>query len=207
MVQHQPIQDPKKYSEKDYQKFEYLLLSENTDQEELEKIVMLLAHIPTKRAQDILKKFKNSERAEEVQWRDVAMDEGEAWYIWPNTDQEEKDMMALKLFHERNDRIVDLMGQEDGCKFRIKQYEIELAALRELQKEKLNKDEQEDLKHRMIALNELINMEKNKLDDLIKEISFEEKLNKKIKESIKTERYKNLEPWDISGFHFDGEGM
>ena len=48
-------------------------------------------------------------------------------------------------------------------------------------------------------------MEKNKVKAIKFEIILEEKINGKIKESIKTERYKNLESWDVASFHFDGE--
>ncbi len=205
MAEHKPIQDPKKFTEKDYQKFEYILLSENTTQEELEEIVMLLAHLPTKRAQDILKKFKQSARAEEVAWLDVAMEEGQAFYIWPQNEQEEKDLMALKLYHEKQDQIIEMMGEKDGREYQLERYRIELTALQALQKENVSSQEKEDLKYRLMALRDMIKIEENKLEEVKREIEFEEKSSQKIRESIRTKRYKNLESWDIAGFHFDGE--
>ena len=205
MTEHKDIRDPKNYSEKDYKKFEYLLFAEDTETEALEEIVMTLAHLPTKRAQDLLAKFNESERAEEVEWLEPAMDEGKSLYICPDNDEEERDMTALKLCHKNNDHIVKLMGECDVSEYQIKQYEIELEALDKLQKEKLSKDEKEDIKYRIIAINDIIRMEKDKLNETKKDIALQEKINKKIMESIKTERYKDLEPWDINGFHFDGE--
>lgn len=205
MTEHKDIQDPKNYSEKDYKKFEYLLFAEDTETEALKEIVMTLAHLPTKRAQDLLAKFNESDRAEEVEWLEPAMDEGKSLYILPDNDEEERDMTALKLYHKNNDHIVKLMGECNVSEFQIKQYEIELEALDKLQREELSKDEKEDIKYRIIAINDIIRMEKNKLNETNKDIALQEKINKKIMESIKTERYKDLEPWDIDGFHFDGE--
>ncbi|MCD4693077.1 MAG: hypothetical protein K8R79_09195 [Calditrichales bacterium] len=205
MTEHKDIQDPKNYSEKDYKKFEYLLFAEDTETEALKEIVMTLAHLPTKRAQDLLAKFNESERAEEVEWLEPAMDEGRSWYLWPDNDEEERDMTALKLYHKNEDHIVKLMCECNVSEYQIKQYEIELEALDKLQREKLSKDEKEDIKYRIIAINDIIRMEKDKLNETNKDIALQEKINKKIIESIKTERYKDLEPWDIDGFQFDGE--
>lgn len=205
MTKHSDIQNPKNYSEKDYERFEYLLFAEDTDTEVLKEIVMTLAHLPTKRAQDLLARFNETDAAEEIEWLEPAMDEGKSLYIWPENEKEERDMMALKLYHKNNSHIIELMGQCDSSEYKIKQYEIELEALEKLQKEKLNNEEKEDIKYKNIALNDLLMVEKNKLNGTNKEIAIQEKINKKIKESIKTERYKDLEPWDIEGFHFDGE--
>jgi len=205
MTEHKNIQDPKKYSKKDYEKFEYQLFAEDTPTEMLKDIIMTLAHLPTKRAQDLLAKFKENARAEEVEWLEPAMDEGKSLYIWPENDQEETDMMALKLYHKNNEQLIELMGEVDVSKYKIKQNEIELAALEKLQREKLSKDEKEDIKYRVIAIEDMIKMEDNHLGKTKNNIAVQEKINEKIKEGIKTEHYKNLEPWDISGFHFDGE--
>jgi len=203
MTQHKDIQDPENFSEGDYQKYEFLLNAEDTPAEMLKEIVMTLAHIPTEKAQDLLARFKETDNAEKVEWLEPAMNEGKALFIWPETEQEERDMMALKLYHKKNDFIVELMGRQQVCEYSINQYQIELKALQNLKTKKLN--ESEDIKLRIIALTDLIRMEKNKVEETKLEIILEEKINKKIKESIKTKRYINLESWDIDGFHFDGE--
>jgi len=84
MTEHKDIQNPEDYSEKDYQRFRYLLTSDDTPVEELEEICMTLAHLPTEEAKKILAEFKNSERAEEVGWLDFAIEENETWYLSPN---------------------------------------------------------------------------------------------------------------------------
>ena len=199
------IQDPEKFSEKDYQKFEYLLFAEDTPLEKREEIVMTLAHLPTKRAQELLKRFKESEMAEEIEWLEPAIEEGKMWTIWPENEQEERDMMALKLYHEKNESIVELMGKCQKYEYRISQYEIERQALETLQKSELPQNRKEELRYRLMAIQDMIRMEQNKLEQCRQDIEIEEQIAQTIKKSIQTERYKNLDPRDIAGFHFDGE--
>lgn len=205
MTEHKDIQSPEDYTDKDYQKWEYLLLDPETSQDELEEIVMTLAHLPTKRAQELLKQFKESDRASEVTWLEPAMDEGKAWLMWPDSDKEERDMKALKLYFRKQDNIVELMGECSKYKYNIDLMKIEMEALEQLEQDELNEDQQEDIKYRIAALNDLMMMEQNHLKEAEEEITFLEKINEKIKGSITTERYKKLKPWDIDGFHFDGE--
>ncbi len=81
MPAHKDIQNPDKFSEAHYRYFEVKLLSKETTKEELEDICMTLAHLPTKEAQDLLEKFKKSERAKEVKWLECAIDEGKFHYL------------------------------------------------------------------------------------------------------------------------------
>ncbi len=205
MVTHKDIQDPKKYTERDYKKFEYLLFANDTSAEVVQDIVMTLAHLPTKRAQDLLNRFKETGAAKEIEWLELAVEEGKSWYIWPENEQEERDMTALKLFFKNEDRIVEMMGECQTSEYKIKQYEIELEALEKLQKGKLSKEEREEIKYKIIAVKEMIMLEKDRLERTNQEIKLQDKINDEIKESIKTERYKKLNQRDIAGFYFDGE--
>lgn len=207
MTQHKDIQNPDGYNDNDYTKWEVALFDENTPKEQLEEIVMTLAHLPSKRAQDLLGKFKKSDRADEVEWLEPAMEEGKFHYISANNETEERDMIALKLYFKKEEEIVDLMGKCQTYEIRIQQYNIELNALTELQKEKISKAEKEDIKYSIIALNDITKMEQGNLEEANADIKMTEKINKKIKESITTERYKNLESWDVKDFHFDGEEL
>ncbi|MDD5766545.1 MAG: hypothetical protein PHW79_09915 [Candidatus Marinimicrobia bacterium] len=199
MVEHKDIQNPKDYSEKDYQRFDYLLFSDDTPQKELEEICMMLAHLPTKEAKDLLEKFKNSERAGEVDWLECAIDENEFNYLSPENDQEERDFLALKMVGEKDDLIVHLLGECDKHEYHIQKYEIELAALRELL------PENPDLDSNISAIHDIIVWEKGHLEESGQQIEIEEKIKAKIRASIQTERLKNLDPMDIEHFHFDGE--
>lgn len=205
MTKHKAIQNPENFSEKDYKRFEYLLFAKDTPTDILEEIVMTLAHLPTKQAQDLLQRFKESDNAHKVDWLEPAMDEGKALYIWPETDQESDDLMALKLYHKKEDHIIAQMGEVERLEYQIKHYEIELKALKAVQKESRSKEKKEDIGYRISALTDLITIHKSKLEEIKNDIEIEEKVNKKIKQSIKTKRYKNLSASDISGFHFDGE--
>ena len=77
MTEHKDIQNPEDYTDKDYLKWEYLLLDPDTSRGELEEIVMTLAHLPTERAQEMMKKFEQSDRSDEVTWLEPAMEENE----------------------------------------------------------------------------------------------------------------------------------
>lgn len=204
-MNHKDIQDPDNFSDKDYKKWDYLLFDDETSSEQLKDIVMTLAHLPTQRAQDLLEKFTNSNRAHEVEWLEPAMDEGKFWTISPRDEKEERDMMALKLYFRKQDTIVELMGECDKYEYNINLMKIEMEALEQLEQDELNENQQEDIKYRKSALHDLIIMEKSHLEEAKKDITVLEKISEKIIGSITTERYKDLQPWDIDGFHFDGE--
>lgn len=203
MTEHKDIQDPKKFSEAHYRYFEAKLFSKETSKEELEDICMTLGHLPTKEAQDLLDKFKQNERAKEVEWLECAIDEGKHWYLSPTNEQEERDYLALKILNLKDDEIVELMGKQNEHNFQIRKMNIELEAIEKLAK---GKDEnKEDLKYRIIALQELIKIEITKLEEVDKEIELQEKIREKIKQSITTERYKDMDPMYMNDVHFDGE--
>jgi len=199
VVKHKDIQNPEDYSEKDYQRFRYLLFSDDTPQEELEDICMTLAHLPTKEANDLLEEFKKSDRADEVEWLECAVEENAFHYLMPDNEQEERDFLALKIVGEKDELIVHLMGECDKHELAIQKYEIELAALQELL------SENPDLDSNISAIHELIVWEQSHLKTAREQIEVEEKIKAKIRACIQTERLKNLNPMDIEHFHFDGE--
>ena len=59
MTEHLPIQDPDDYDEADLMQFAETLFSPLTDVNELDRICMTLAHIPSKEAQELLNRFKD----------------------------------------------------------------------------------------------------------------------------------------------------
>ena len=179
MVKHKDIQDPDDYSEKERSE-------EHTS--ELQSPSATLAHLPTKRAQDLLTRFKESERAEEVEWLEIALDEGKFHYLQPNNEKESRDFLALKVIREKDDHIIELMKKKEDYELNIKKFEIELEAMEKMQKEG------SAIKENISALKDLIKMEKNCLRETKDEIEFEEKLQRKIRESIDTERYKDIDP-------------
>lgn len=199
MVEHKDIQNPEDFSAEDYARFRYLLTSDDTPTEQLEDICMTLAHLPTEEAQQLLDEFKNSERAGEVGWLECAIEENQFHFLMPENEQEERDFLALKLIGEKDDLIVNLMGECDKHRYRIQKYEIEKEALERL----LPKNP--DLKYDISAIHDILIWEKSRLQELEQQIEKEEKVQKQIRASIKTEKLKNLNPMDIKDFHFDGE--
>ena len=204
MTEHKDIQDPKKFSEMHYKYYNAKLFSKETTKDELEDICMTLGHLPTKEAQDLLEKFSKSERAQEVEWLECAIDEGKHWYLSPTNEQEERDFLALKMLQNKDDEIVELMGKRDEHDFQIREWNIELEAFEELAKDE-NEKKDSDLKYRIIALQDLIKMETANLEEVDKEIELQEKIQEKIKQSITTERYKDVDPMYMANCHFDGE--
>ncbi len=203
MTQHKDIQDPKKFSEAHYKFFKAKLFSKETSTEELKDICMTLGHLPTKEAQDLLDKFKESERAKEVEFLECAIDEGKYWYLSPNNEKEERDFLALKMLHKKDEKIVELMCKRDEHDFQIRTLNIELEALKKLAKEKSNKIE--DIKYRIVALQDLKKIETTSLKEVEKEIEIQEMIRETIKQSITTERYKDMNPMYMSEVCFDGE--
>ena len=199
MTEHKPIQDPEKFSEMNYKYFEAKLFSEDTSKEELEEICMTLGHLPTKKAQDLLQKFKNSKRAKDVEWLDCAIEEGKYLYLSSTNEQEERDLLALKLLYDKDNEIVEHMGKRDGHDYAIRKMKIELEALDELLKE------DPDIEIEILAMQSVMQFETGKLEEVEKNMELQEKIREKIKQSITTERYKNVDPMYMANIHFDGE--
>jgi len=196
MVEHKDIQNPEDYGDGDYAKFEMKLFSPYTERSELEEICMTLAHIPDKRAQDLLKKFKNSERASEVEWLDIAADEGQFHYLSPTNEQEERDYLALKVIQEIEDEIVEIQIKHDDLRLELDKKEIEQEAIKELVKNgEVDKDEG-------LGFHDYKIMIESQMENLEKEISVKEKISEQIKKSIKTEKYKDVDPMYMRNIHF-----
>ena len=196
MTEHKAIQNPDEYTEEDYIVFEKKLFSFSTPTSELEDICMTLAHLPTEQAQDLLSKFKESARANEVKWLDIAMDEGAFHYLSPENKQEERDYFALKVIQEIEDEIIELQGTYDDLSLNLRRMEIEQEAVRLLvEKGELNKDE-------TVSFHDSKYIVTSQMEDLEQQISVKEKTVEQIKESVKTERYKNMDSMHMRHVHF-----
>lgn len=205
MTKHKDIQNPEDYTDKDYQKWEYLLLDPDTNKAELDDIVMTLAHLPTERAQELLKKFEGSDRAGEVSWLEPAMEENEMWLLNPDTDQKVRDMKAMKLSAKKQKIIVELMGKCDVYQYRIDLLKIEIDALNQMEKDETGEKFLKQIGYKKSALHDMIIWEQNHLEEAKDDIVMEEKISKKLEESVKTEEYKKLDFTTNDGWHFDGE--
>lgn len=196
MTEHKDIQNPEDYTDQDYDKFEMKLFSQFTSVEQLEEICMTLAHLPTKRAQELLEKFRQSERAGEVEWLECAVEEGEFHYLSPTNEQEGRDYLALKVMQEIEDEIIDLQVQHDECEIAFRKSQIEQEAILELIK---NGELDEEAAAEFEDENQIF---KSEMEDLQEQINVKEKVFDQIKKSIKTERYKNVDLMHMRHVHF-----
>ncbi len=113
MTEHLPIQDPDDYSDEDLMSFGERLFSPTTSVDELERICMTLAHLPTEAAQRLLQRFRESARSVEVSWLECAVDEGTYHMLSPRNELEEQEFLVLKVITEGEDKIVELSIDRD----------------------------------------------------------------------------------------------
>ncbi len=179
-----------------YHEMEKKLFSSSTSVSDLEKICMTLAHIPTQHAQNLLNRFKNSDRAQELDWLDEAVEEGQYHYLSPQDDQEERDYLALKVMQEMEEEIIDLQIKHDEAKLDFDKMAIKQEAVIDLVK-KGELDESHE-----IGFHDINIMLTSRIEELSQDIIVKEKTLKRIKKSIKTERYKNLDPMVMKQVNF-----
>lgn len=183
-------------NEKDYKEFESILCSSTSSVKELAYVCMTLAHEPTKRAQDLLAQFKASSRGHEIDWLDLAIEEGQDWYLDPTNDREERDYLALKMMQEIFNEQVEIRISLDDETLALRKMEIEHSAIRELAKKKLIPEE------KVHGLEDLKRFHQDKHDTLKETLDVKEKIYDYLKESIQTERYKDLDPSVMENIHF-----
>lgn len=183
-------------TEQQYREMEVRLFSSSAPVSDLEKICMTLAHIPTEHSQDLLTRFKNSARGQDVAWLDEALAEGQFHYLSPLNEREERDYLALKVMQEIEDEIIDLQAKRDEAKLDLDKMAIKQEAVRELVKtEELDADEE-------LGFHDVNVWLTSRIEELNREISVKEKIFARIKESIQTERYRNLNPQAMRNVQF-----
>jgi hypothetical protein len=164
--------------------------------EQLEEICITLAHLPTKQAQELLDKFRQSERASEVGWLECAVDEGQFHYLSPTNEQEEREYLALKVMQELEDEIIDLQVEYDELKLQLDKRTIEYEAILELIKQgELDADEASGFEDYKM-------MTEEDMEEFTRQITVKEKTIQQIKKSIKTERYQNVDMMYMRNIHF-----
>ncbi len=101
------------------------LLAPNTPKEELERIAMTLAHLDNPEALRALEEFRQSPRAEEVEWIDMAVDESSYFVLSPSNEREQKDYIRVELWQEYEEELLDKMAQRDAAEAHKQQLEVE----------------------------------------------------------------------------------
>lgn len=199
MTEHLPIQDPDAFDVVDYKNFERRLFADDTKKSDLERICMTLAHLPTEEAQALLARFRHSPRADEVGWLECAVEEQQQNLLSPCNDQEERDLLALKMTQEMEDRIIDLEIEYDKVELRWRKSGIEREAIQSLMQEG-ELDEYASVGH-----DQEIPLQERDMEELSEEIDRLEKIKARILDSIQTERFKTVNPMIMRNCHFDGE--
>ncbi len=207
MPEHKNIQDPKNYSEAHYKFYETKLFSAETSTEELEDICMTLAHLPTKEAQDLLEKFKQSERAEEIEWLESAINEGKNLLLSPTDEQEERDLIAHKLANECYDKIIAKLGEIENIKFKMQQSEVKNKAVTDYLEKAENEKKDVNLLLEISGYENQMILMKNEIYNLEEEIETQEKMKNILRNSIVSDKFKQLKPGNKVGWFFDGEDV
>jgi len=132
MTEHQSIQDPDEYSDEDMMSFAERLFSPLIPTEELEHICIVLAHLSTEGAQQLLRHFRESSRAEEVFWIETATEEGAFHLLEPQNDLEEQEFLTLKVIEELEDEILDLTARRDELDLKRCKSELRGSAIKAL---------------------------------------------------------------------------
>jgi hypothetical protein len=96
-----------------------------TPKEQLERIAMTLAHLDNPEALLALEEFRQSPRAEEVEWIDLAIGESTYFVLEPKNESEEKDYLRVELWQEYEEELLDKTGQRDAAEAHKKQLEVE----------------------------------------------------------------------------------
>lgn len=197
MTEQVSIQDPDEYSDQDMMSMAEQLFSTLTPTEELERICMLLAHLPTEGAQQLLRRFRESARASEVSWLDVAADEGAYHLLAPCNELEEQEFLTLKIIEEIEDEIVHLSVRRDELDLDRRKTQIRYSATKALiEVGQLEPDEALGFGDRLRCL-------QNDIDEVESRLEVEETVAQHLKGSITTPRYKNADPNVIRHIHLD----
>ncbi len=197
MTEHLSIQDPDDFSPEDLMRMAEHLFAPLTPVEELERICMTLAHLPTQEAQDLLARFQASPRAGEVSWLECAVEEGTYLLLDPTNPLEEREYLTLKVIQELTDEVTDLELERDKTNLSREKGEIRLSALQALADAgKVHPDE-------VLGYGCGIQCDADRIDRLNEEIDLKEAMIAHLRASITTPRYRQADPDFMRHVHWD----
>ncbi len=197
MSEHLPIQDPNDYSPEDLMRLGEALFSALTSVEELERICMTLAHLPTEDAQDLLARFRDSPRGREIGWLQCAIDEGTFHLLTPQNAIEEREYLTLEVIQELTDEACDLEIELGQTRITRDTGEIRLSALRTLADAgRMHPAEVEGFRSGIVCDSE-------RIEELEQEIELKEAMIEHLRASITTPRYRNADPDVLRHIHWD----
>jgi hypothetical protein len=197
MTEHSSIQDPEDYSDEEMMAFATRLFGPTTPVDELERICMTLAHLPTEAAQHLLRRFRESARASEVSWLECAVDEGAFHLLQPRNDLEEQEFLTLKVIAEIEDEILDLSVQRDQLDLQRRKLCLRFDAVKALVAAKqLDPDEALGFHDALLCID-------NDISALDARIEVEEAIAHHLKGTITTARYRNADMDVVRHIHLD----
>jgi len=180
-------------------KMEQELLDPATPRKRLEEICMTLAHMDIREAQEVLHRFKQSDRAQEVTWLECAIEEGRFNYLEPVNEKEERDYLALKMVQEMTDQLVQQQIELAEARLNLRKWSIEEAAVAVLTQRGDFNTLETDVSHDVRMTLE------SRVENLEEETERRGKIIDCIRKSISTPRYKEVDIEEMRSVHFTGE--
>ncbi len=161
-----------------------------TPPEELERIVMELAHANHPEALQALEEFRRSPRAEEVEWIDLAIDECTNYVLEPKNEREEKDYLRVELWQEYEEELLEKMGQRDAAIAHKQQLEVEKEFLEKTMAAAPNESIRLQVMARPSGIDHQIIMAENDVMNLDEEIAGLEFIVAQIEKAVESPLYR-----------------
>lgn len=161
-----------------------------TTQEELKRIVMELAHANHPEALQALEQFRESPRAQEVEWVKQAIDECTYGVLSPSNAREEKDYLRVELWQEYEEEMLDKMGQRDAAIAHKQQLEVEKEFLEKAMAVAPNESVRLQIMARHSGIDTLILLAENDRMNLEEEIAGLEFIVAQIEKAVESPLYR-----------------
>lgn len=161
-----------------------------TSQEELKRIVMELAHINHPEALQALEQFRESPRAQEVEWIEQAINECTYGVLSPSNEREEKDYLRVELWQEYEEELYNKIAQRDAAVVHKQQLEVEKEFLEKAMAAAPNESVRLQIMARHSGIDHLVAMAENDRMNLEEEIAGLEFIVAQIEEAVESPLYR-----------------
>lgn len=149
--------------------------------------VMGLAHTGTKeglqKLNDIIKKTTDEDLKDFAM---LAREECEMHYCFPESEQEEKDLLLAKMIYETQESIDKLFQKGQSAQFELDRLKLDRAVYKKILRSKKNKK----FEHQFSE--DYYNMVKNRLSEIEEEMDYKLLWVDEAKKMIKTEKYHDV---------------
>ena len=166
------------------------LFDPNTPNDELEQIVMTLAHTRQPEALQVLEEFEHSSRAKDVEWVHSAIDECIYALLTPMNEKEEKDYNRVEIWQSYEDELIDMEEELEDALMNIQQLEVENEFLLNLRKKPLKDKQKWAVDERLSGMDEKIQQEENTILNLTLKIERQKFLIEQIEKAIESPIYR-----------------